>query len=72
MRPTDKARKQDMARGQSDRSILYVSLELSRSTWLMTSLSPSNDKMSKHAVLAHAIPRSQVQEAPPRTTSVYR
>jgi hypothetical protein len=39
MRPTDKARKQDMARGQSDRSILYVSLELSRSTWLVTFVS---------------------------------
>jgi len=52
MRPTDKARKQDMARDQSDRSTLYVSLELSRSTWLVTSLSPSSDKMSKHTIAA--------------------
>ena len=52
MRPTDEARKQDMARVQSDRSTLYVSLELSRSTWLVTSLSPSSDKMSKHATVA--------------------
>jgi transposase len=50
MRPTNNARKQDMARGQSDRLTLYVSLELSRSTWLVTSLSPSSDKMSKHTI----------------------
>ncbi|TIQ15925.1 MAG: IS110 family transposase, partial [Mesorhizobium sp.] len=30
---------------------MFVSLELSRSTWLITSLSPRNgEKMSKHAV----------------------
>ena len=29
---------------------LFVSLELSRSTWLVTSLSPGSDKMSKHTV----------------------
>jgi transposase len=29
---------------------LFVSLELSRSTWLVTSLSPDSDKMSKHTV----------------------
>jgi transposase len=52
MRPTDEARKQDMSRGQSDRPTLYVSLELSRSTWLVTSLSPSSDKMSKHTTTA--------------------
>src|SRR5208283_2618790 len=44
------ARKQDMARVQSDRSTLYVSVELSRSTWLVTSLSP----------------RSAGNDAPPR------
>jgi len=52
MRPTGKARKQDLARGQSDDSTLYVSLELSRSTWLVTSLSPGGDKMSKHTTVA--------------------
>ncbi len=32
---------------------IFVSLELSRSTWLITSLSPGGgEKMSKHAVLA--------------------
>ena len=29
---------------------LFVSLELSCSTWLVTSLSPGSDKMSKHTV----------------------
>lgn len=28
--------------------VLYASLELSRSTWLVTSLSPGSNKMSKH------------------------
>jgi len=32
---------------------IFVSLELSRSTWLMTSLSPgTGEKMSKHSVTA--------------------
>src|SRR3712207_6558728 len=29
---------------------VFVSLELSRSTWLVTSLAPGSDKMSKHTV----------------------
>jgi transposase len=52
MRPTDKTRNQDLPRGQGDRAALYVSLELSRSTWLVTSLSPNSDKMSKHTIAA--------------------
>jgi transposase len=52
MRPTNNARKDVMARCQSDHSTLYMSLELSRSTWLVTSLSPSSDKMSKHTTAA--------------------
>jgi hypothetical protein len=40
MRPTDKTRNQDLACSRGDHSTLYVSLELSRSTWLVTSLSP--------------------------------
>jgi transposase len=53
MRPTDKTRNQDLPRGQGgDHSTLYVSLELSRSTWLVTSLSPNSDKMSKHTIAA--------------------
>jgi hypothetical protein len=57
MRPTDKCCKQDWPRGQGDHSTLYVSLELSRSTWLVTSLSPSSDKMSKHTTAAGDAPK---------------
>ncbi len=36
---------------QTDLGAIFVSLELSRSTWLITSLSPgSGEKMSKHSV----------------------
>jgi transposase len=56
MRPTDKTRNQDLPRGQGDHSTLYVSLELSRSTWLVTSLSPNSDKMSKHSIAAGDAP----------------
>jgi transposase len=52
MRPTDKTHNQYLPRGQGDRAALYVSLELSRSTWLVTSLSPNSDKMSKHTIAA--------------------
>ena len=35
----------------NDRGAIFVSLELSRSTWLITSLSPGGgEKLSKHAV----------------------
>src|SRR6266705_4000654 len=38
---------------QTDLRAIFVSLELSRSTWLITSLSPGGgEKMSKHAVQA--------------------
>ena len=57
MRPTDKTRNQDLARGQGDHSTLYVSLELSRSSWLVTSLSPSSDKMSKYSIAAGDAPK---------------
>ena len=33
-----------------DTAMIYVSLELSLSTWLVTSLAPGSDKMSKHKV----------------------
>ena len=37
---------------RTDLGAIFVSLELSRSTWLITSLSPGNgEKMSKHAVV---------------------
>ncbi len=35
---------------QSDPDAIFVSLELSRSRWLVTSLSPGSEKMSKHSV----------------------
>ncbi len=36
---------------RTDLRAIFVSLELSRSTWLITSLSPGNgEKMSKHVV----------------------
>jgi len=57
MRPTDKTRNQNLARSQGDRSTLYVSLELSRSSWLVTSLSPNSDKMSKHMIAAGGAPK---------------
>jgi transposase len=34
-----------------DRSAIFVSLELGKSTWLVTSLSPGSDKMSRHTVV---------------------
>ena len=38
---------------RSDLGAIFVSLELSRSTWLITSLSPgAGEKMSKHSVPA--------------------
>jgi transposase len=41
---------------RSNLGAIFVSLELSRSTWLMTSLSPGNgEKMSKHSVSARDI-----------------
>jgi transposase len=35
---------------RSDVAPIFVSLELSRSRWLVTSLSPGSEKMSKHLV----------------------
>ncbi|MGB8897913.1 MAG: hypothetical protein WCC90_01055, partial [Methylocella sp.] len=57
MRPTDKTRNQDLPRGQGNHSTLYVSLESSRSNWLVTSLSPKSDKMSKHTIAAGDAPK---------------
>jgi len=33
-----------------DEPTLYISLELSQTTWLLTALAPGSDKMSKHAI----------------------
>ena len=52
MRPADQYAEQDLTRVQSDPAILYASLELSQSSWLVTSLSPGSEKMSKYATSA--------------------
>ena len=36
---------------RADCATLFVSLELSRSTWVATSLAPGSKKMSKHALV---------------------
>jgi len=51
------ARSEQTATIRTDLSAIFVSLELSRSTWLITSLSPGNgEKMSKHSMPAGDIP----------------
>src|SRR6516165_9106973 len=46
-------RPEDRAAIRTDLGAIFVSMELSRSTWLITSLSPgAGEKMSKHAVIA--------------------
>ncbi|TGV91600.1 IS110 family transposase, partial [Mesorhizobium sp. M2E.F.Ca.ET.154.01.1.1] len=39
-----------------DLGAIFVSLELSKSTWLVTSLSPGSEKMSRHAVAGGDLP----------------
>src|SRR5215203_3002135 len=63
---------------RTDLKAIFVSLELSRSTWVITSLSPSGgEKMSKHAVPSGDIPAllarlSQLKEkARARTGQVF-
>ena len=42
---------------RTDLGAIFVSMELSRRTWLITSLSPgAGEKMSKHAVPASDVP----------------
>jgi transposase len=48
--PTTGAAAQDRAAIPVDRATLFVSLELSRSRWLVTSLSPGSAKLSNHTV----------------------
>jgi hypothetical protein len=44
---------QDQTAIRTDLGVIFVSLELSRSTWLITSLSPgAGERLSKHSVLA--------------------
>jgi transposase len=52
MHPTGPCPEQDSSRDRPHQATLYASLELSRSTWLVTSLTPGGRKMSKHSVAA--------------------
>ena len=60
-------RPDDHAAIRTDLKAIFVSLELSHSTWVITSLAPGSEKMSKHAVrsgdIAALLARlSQLQE----------
>src|SRR5687767_11090153 len=35
---------------RGDLGVIFVSLELSKSTWLVTSLAPGSNKMSRHSI----------------------
>jgi transposase len=48
MRPNREHQTQRPSDGKNHPAMLYASLELSRSTWLVTSLSPDSQKMSRH------------------------
>ena len=41
---------QSRAATHGDTAMLYASLELSSTTWIVTSLAPGSDKMSKHRI----------------------
>jgi transposase len=49
MHPTSRQSTSPASPHQGDDAILFVSLELSHSTWVVTSLSPGSQKMSKHS-----------------------
>jgi transposase len=52
MHPTAPCPEQNLPHVQDHQTTLYASLELSRSTWLVTSLACGSRKMSKHSVAA--------------------
>ena len=51
MRPISQTTTQKLSHCRPDDAMLYASLELSRATWLVTSLSPGSEKMSKYSTL---------------------
>jgi transposase len=51
MRPISQTIPQKLSHCRSDGARLYASLELSQATWLVTSLSPDSEKMSKYSTL---------------------
>jgi hypothetical protein len=52
MHPTSRQPTRRASRHQDIDAPLYVSLELSHATWLVTSLSPGSEKMSIHSPAA--------------------
>src|SRR4051812_11553987 len=52
MHPAGPCPEQHPPHDRRQQATLYASLELSRSTWLVTSLAPDSRKMSKHSVAA--------------------
>jgi hypothetical protein len=54
----------EIAAAQSDPARYLVSLELSRSTWLVTTLAPDREKLSRHQIEGgDAVGQSQVIRA---------
>ena len=51
MRPISQTTTQKLSQCRRGDATLYASLELSQATWLVTSLSPGSEKMSKHSTL---------------------
>ena len=51
MHPISQTTTQKLSHCRPDDATLYASLELSRATWLVTALSPGNEKMSKYSTL---------------------
>ena len=49
MRPISQTTTQNLSHRQWDDTTLYASLELSQATWLVTSLSPGSEKISKYS-----------------------
>src|SRR5689334_16746658 len=52
MHPTSPCPEQDPPHDRHHQATLYASVELSRSTWLVTSLAPGGGRMSRHSVAA--------------------
>lgn len=64
-------------RAQSDQPALFISLELSRATWLVTALAPGSDKMSKYttpggngASLIELVDKLRAKAGPPGSVAV--
>ena len=51
MRPISQATTQKLSYCRPDDATLYASLELSQATWLVTSLAPGSEKMSKYSTV---------------------